>query len=637
MYIVKINKETETWIVAICQIEEDAINYLKTLPDEIQLAATLFEIPIEYYPFILIENTQLSHDQESYFEYCDFEKLQNRLEVARKNRQVSEEHIYFKYFYIAEPYGQMVSDKNFMQYLNPTSVTNFELDEPYPIDFFHEEIKRNVRHYDIDKLDQLFEHTKTNFNSDLEKKDLALNGYDGLFWEMNYDYACGKLTDSGISFLIPMIEKMEILLGEKKWQHRSFAQHILLEQACQKESKTAKAVLKDTVEAFENYVTVHPEEKLEIHRLLSLAYRWMMPVEPKNGLLYWELAISEMKKAINFSPEKASWSSLLELMFIDLADDGKLTGEQIALQTEMQTEMQTLENQFAIEYPIAKAYQELKEFLEWNAIEYRFPTEQALYWAEKSLAYTPIEANRIDLLESAEFFHKIGLQTKRFDFLEKAVSIYQYSIEYTEDGALEVHLISNILKQIAEMHLQNGAREVANSSIEKAREIYEKNLAAIKSNKSSFIHYTEFLEFCYASGEYYIKPTIQELKKLALELEIESEGVISYPYVLLMRIALDENNEQQAIVELTKMLILFELCVDAEFESLIEELKNSNHNQVKAFLRESNLFMNEVSENYYYDPKIEWKKLRTMSSDELLQYWKNRKVAIKNRPSFEIE
>ena len=124
---------------------------------------------------------------------------------------------------------------------------------------------------------------------------------------------------------------------------------------------------------------------------------------------------------------------------------------------------------------------------------------------------------------------------------------------------------------------------------------------------------------------------------MANEVEIQSEGFLSYPYLLLMRIALYEKNEQQAILELTKSLILHESCADSEVEALIAEFEDADFKELKAFLNETKSFMEEISENYYYNPEVKWKKMRTMSAEELTAYWKKRKEEIRNRPPFTIE
>ncbi len=633
MYIVQIKQPTDRWIVSICQIKEDATDYVAKLPAETQAVAFIHEIPVEYFPFIIIQNTELSHDSDSYFEYCNFETVQTRIETARKHKVDSEEHIYLNYYYIAEPYGQMVTEENYMKYMRHTSVTNRVLNEPYIVSLFHEEIKKNVTNYDIDRLDQLFEHTKTRFTSKEEKEDLALNGYDSLFWDMNYDHACGKLTESGIYSLIPMIENMEILLNEKKWMHRSFAQHILLEKACNENPETASSILQDTINAFDHYVISNPEERLEIHRLVSIAYKWMMEADTANAFSYWKLALSEINKAIDFSPQKASWSSLLELLYMSTEDEHIAATQKDELKN-IQQKTEALEKQFGstISYQLALAYKQLQEYLEWKKIEDRFPKMLALRWAEKALAYNPDQTTRINAHEAAEFFNTIGLQTKRIDFLLKTISIYERVMKATDDFTPEIYSIGNLLKEIAQIHINNNEHALADKSIEQAQELYKKHIDLVKRNRSTYQHFAELQEYCYNYEGNITKPTVAELKEIAEKVENESEGFYGYPYELLMRIALFEQNEKQAILECTKSLILHELCVDSMFEKLFNEFEPSSFHNLNVFLDETRAFMEEVNSNYYYDPQVKWKTLSTMSDEEILSYWESRKEEIRNRP-----
>lgn len=639
MYILQIKQPTDTWIVGISQHEEDLTEYLATLSAEIQEYALLFEIPFEYYPFIIIQNTLSSQDSDSYFEFCDFDTLQRRIDAKRIEKIESEDHIYFKYYYISEPYAQIATDENWMQYLRHTLVTNHTLEQPYPISFFHEEVKKNASNYDLDRLDQLFEHTKTRYTSTLEKEDLALNGYESLFWDMNYDHACGKLTEDGITYLLPMVDNMEILLGEKKWQHRSFALHILLNEACKKKSETASTLLKDTVASFEQYLLSNPEEKLEIHRLLSLAYGWMIQIDSDTALQYWHYAVLEIKKSIEYNPEKASWSVLFELIYAPYPENLDITNAQVEAQKHFNTITQELETTLgaAIAYPLALAYQHLQEHLEWKNAKETFPKKPALSWTEKAIAYNPEEITRIDLHECAEFFYKAGIKTKRIDFLVKTISLYERVLKTRADNELEVYYIANLWKEIAEIHVENKEHALADNAIMQAISIYNKHIDQIKSSSSPNFRYAEFLEYCYSYLGNITKPTIADLKRTGQEIEIQSEGYHSYPYLLLMRVALLEQNESEAILQLTKNLILHELCSKSTFDPIIEEVKESNFNQLKYFLNETKLFIEEVDENYFYDPAIKWKQVNEMSNKEVLAYWKKRKEEIRNRPPHNIE
>ncbi len=638
MYTIKITQHTDSWLVAICIQKDAALKYLKTFSDEIQAQASCFEIEIKNFPFVVVENKGTDCKLSSYFEFCTVEELQARIDVLRLRMADDSDHVYFKYYFIDDEYFQTASDQNYMQYLSHTVVTNDFLDElTYPITVFHETIKKHVSNYDIEGLDSLFEQTKNNPVSKSEREDLAINGYDNLFWTMNYDHACGKLTETGIGYLLPMVENMELLLEEKKWQHRSYALHIVLETACKNKSENVFSLLRETIKSFEKFLISNPDEKLDIHRLVSLAYRWMIEADPENALLYWQNAVSEIKKAIRFDPEKASWFSFFELIYISF-DDKKISQIQIQEQKRFDIEVSELEKErgAVIAYRIALAYQDLKENMDWKEVKSVFKDATVLHWTEKAVAYNPEKISLTNLYEYAHFFNKSGSKYKRTDFLEKAISTYERILNSENDRVMEVFYIANLYKEIAEIHLENKDQILADHAIEQAKSIYEINIEKVKSNSSANLRYAEFLEYCFTYEGNIDKPTIAELKSIACEVETQSEGFLSYPYLLLMRVALYENNEEQAILELTKSLILHELCSDSEFASLMEEFKDSNNNdKLKSFLNETKSFMDEVKENYYYHPEINWVKMQTMSEDELIVYWEKRKQEIKNRPPFD--
>ena len=87
----------------------------------------------------------------------------------------------------------------------------------------------------------------------------------------------------------------------------------------------------------------------------------------------------------------------------------------------------------------------------------------------------------------------------------------------------------------------------------------------------NYFYFENFLEYCYSSEGNTEKPSLNEIKKIALEIELQSEYFLSYPYVLLARIALFDNNAKQAITELTKSLILHKLCTYSTFKEFAQK------------------------------------------------------------------
>ncbi|MCR6640239.1 MAG: hypothetical protein NVV82_14925 [Sporocytophaga sp.] len=411
----------------------------------------------------------------------------------------------------------------------------------------------------------------------------------------------------------------------------------MLEQACKEDPEKVPYILEETIDAFNNYLLSDPKEALEIHRLLSTAHQMVMEVDRRHAFLHWVNALDEIRKAITLSPEKASWSTLLQLIYMPLNDDVEWQHMQLKARESCELEMMVLEGKYgsSISYTLALAYQQFKEYVEWKKLKNVFPEDLALSWAEKALSYNPQEITRMDLHECIEFFHRIGSSRMRVDFLLKTISLYERLLKASSDFALEVSQIVGIWKEIAEINLRNQEKVKADKALAEAQAIYRKHFDQVKSNPSTYLRYAEFLEYCSFTYDGTInKPSLSELKDVTDEVEIQSKGFLSYPYVLLMRIALFQNDEKQAILELTKSLILHECCISSTIDNLLEEFKNSNYKEVYTFLNETKLFMEEVSKNYYYDPALSWKQLRTMSAEELKVYWENRKDEIRNRISF---
>jgi len=632
MYTVEINKENQKWLIALCVEKPSAEVYLDTLPDEISELASCFEVPINDFPLIVIENCNYEISAKNYFEFCDFEELQAKIDLFRMNKVQDDQHVYFKYYYFSEDFFSSIPEKNYMCYTQCSNVTNEFLYENTLVTFFKEEVKKRSSQYDIEGLDLLF-HMIQKESSEEDKKYLAECGYDSLFWDMNYDYACSKLTAHGIQSLMSMVDKMEVLLDKKLWQHRSFAYHILLSEACRNEPKNAVALLKKTEESFLQYLESHPEESLEIHRLVAQAYRMMIDVDSKNAVQYWKSAMEEIQKAIDFSPENASWSSLLELLYEPFSKHKKIQIEQLKAKQFLEEKLVELEKQCGnkIACTLALAYQELEEFLEWKKVEGVFPEMDAYHWAEKALQNEIHETTRMDLHQCATFLHRFGLKYNRIDFLEKTIQLYERILKATSDCAFEVYYIASIWKEISAIYFKNQQQNLADNALTNAIETYANYIETVKSNPSIFMHYAEFMEYCYNYDGDIEKPTLAELKTIAEKVEMQSEGYLSYPYLLLARIALMENNEKQAICEISKSLLLHELCGEDVFPNFYIEIEKTKFEELKSFITTNQVFLKEISEGYYFDPKVTWRDISKMTSSEIVACWENRKIELKNR------
>lgn len=506
---------------------------------------------------------------------------------------------------------------------------------------FKKQIKEYAHNYDITQLDHLYELTKTQYISKKERKQLAKKGYCSLFWEMNYDNACGKLTETGIFNLLPMVDKMEVLLGKKLWRPRSAAYSILLEHLVAKKDIQIEEILKNTVFALENLKLKSPNSAYEIDYQLAVTYKTVLKTSYEKAFSYWEKAKLHIENSLAFNPEQiTAWSFYLQLIYFPyLQNESKIfLSEKIndAQQNEQNRIQEKLEsftkNNNQLPYYFAASFKELKDHLKWSKIDLSFfPNTIYHYWLDKSLNYYPEKTTRFETTDASHFFHNQGLEYSRIDLIEKAIQLYQRVIDAIDENAFEVYYVAKAWQDISKIYLQQQENLKAEESLQKAKDFYEVHLTSIKQNPSTHSHYADFLEYCYLYNGNIQKPSLNKLTEIISVVEKESKGFYSRPYLYLMRLALYKNNENEAIHHLTKTLILHELCIKNEVDELLQTYKDSNYQELYTFLQETKAFMLEITENYYLDTELKWEEIRTMSIEAINEYWIKRKEQLRKR------
>lgn len=633
MHVLQVIKNNQAWIVAISSDIDKITKYKNEQSIDSESQFIQFQIPFNTYPFIILETEYDPNKNNGSFDFFPVDKVESSIQEFIKNKNNPDDYVYISYHFIYEDYFQENANINLMHLLNRTEITNHELKNHIPLSIFNEQVKKYTFDYNIDGLDELFEQTKTNTISEKEKVNLAINGYEKLFWYLLYDFDCGKLTEHGIELLLPMVAKIELLLGKKQWKLQSIVQKINLEHLCNTQPGNTALAFSNTISALRKQLINNPEEKEEIHYSFSSVYSLMIHADPVNAMSHWENALQEIYQTTHISPELVSWISIFKLLHTPLPNKKTASKNQIDAQYIFQHTLANLEKKYGLilSYSIANAYKLLEEHLSQENLTLTFPKSIALYWTEKSLKYNPEIHTVLNIREVSSFFEKTGIKYKRVDLLLKAISIFEYTINRSKIHPFEVYYTANTWKHIAEIYIKNNNQEKGDEAMHHAIITYKTNTEQIKLNTSTHLHYAEFLEYCYAYKGNIEKPTVCILKTIAKEIEIESDGYLSAPYILFMKIALHQEDEQQAIVELTKSLILHELCIQDLIISLIEKYKNSTFNKLVHFLNASYTFMMDSQKNYYYSPEIKWNDLNQMSADEILNYWENRKTEIINR------
>lgn len=638
IFYVEVEENTKRWIAAVSQNKI----MTKSYRDGLSVSSQIKGFEANEFPVYAIET--FNEEANSFY----FVNKNQLLELIRKQKEdtvAHEDHIYFTFYTFETDYFQEPTVKSLMGALEHTHVDNaFLQEETLTKSEYHFEICSLANNYDIDGLDSLFKLIISS-NNDLAKYDLAHYGYQSIFWNLIYDYACNKLPESGIDLLLDLIENEEFLLKKKNWPARTEAHFVLLETACSKGNKEIIYYLRQLNKALLQLLNESAESTEEIYQKQASAYALVADALPAKHAEHWEKAILALQNGIHENPETADWNLYAHLIFlpvpeIDTYNNAK-DKSQGTLQKYQKLEQDTFQDLLKkqehasnkMPYLFALNLYNLKEYMEWEKVDFTyFPQPLYFYWLDQSVKTDLPPFNRIDLNEACHFFHNEGIRLGRVDLLEKAIGLYNRIIEKTEEYSYEIHYLATAMEDISKILYQSGKVDEANNYVNKARQIYEQYIDKVKANYSVHLHYGEFLERCFQSEEKILKPDLATLQAIAIAVEAQGKGFYSTPIFLRMRIALYENKEEEAIYHLTKSLILHELCIDSEVDQLVEEYKDSAYIKFIQFLLETQKFMKSVRKNYYYDPQPGWEVLKNMSFQETLFCWEKRQNEIKNRP-----
>ncbi|MCP4163688.1 MAG: hypothetical protein GY760_26815 [Deltaproteobacteria bacterium] len=639
MYVIEINNTEKNWIVALCREKKKCGEYFDKLPEALKHKALKYEIPINDYPLFIIENCS-DYQPENYFEFTDIEGLNEKVKLLKGEKQDSD-YVYFRYYYRSRDYFQLSCESDFMLNLEHTEVTNEIVESSDGITLFGEKIDDAVYEYSLDKLDSIFEKC----NSDYEKNLLA-EGYQSLFWTMNYDYACGKIY--GIEELNPMVDKIENLTDKKHWNERSTAKGAVFEHSAKSLYESAGKDLDAALESYKNYLRAEPEETTEILRCIALCYQTAFEYLPENSFKYWLAAVKSVLEAIEIDPLCGSWSLYLKLIYVPVNDNSQelknSDHDQIAMeQRKAQNKIKDFINSNdngdeAYSQTITSAFNGLRDTLEWNKNDLSiFPESLYIKWLNRSAYVTEKKSSIHKLLENASFLRKEGVRYNRLDLIENAIKTYKSSIDDLENPAFEIHYCAESFKDMSKILRNTGDTVKTDEALQSAIDIYSRNLSIVKSNYSVYSHYSVFMEYCYLHDGNVSKLTLEELEEIAKEVEKMGDGYYSTPIFLRMRLALYRRDEDKAIHLLTKALIAFELCIDKDIDKLIELFKNSPIPKFNEFLSSTRKFFKLVRKGYYLNTELKWKQIESLSFEEINSYWSERMEFLKNRKPLDMK
>ncbi len=650
MYIIEVKSGNLCWVAAVYNNEIEGVDYLNLFKNAGHKDIQIKELSIEF-PVYVIERTQ--NDGANYFEYLS-ETDYFALIVRQKQNKYHKDSfgLYFTVYYFDEVYFQHPYENSFMGTLNHVYVDNYYLESEDADKRLGETyIKRLVKNLNLDELDNIFDKYLKKGTIE-QKKELGEAYYDS-FCDMNYDFACSKLTDYGISLLLPVLDKASLLLENDLLEAYVSAHMILLEDAIEKYPDKVNEYFQLSVDIINRFLNESPENKQEGNRNLGLVYEMMTEYNHYHPD-FWLKSIHYIQKSIKINPVEGDWFSYLKLLYVPYKNrkvrkiDTNNDIEELYRQWN-EYRIKEIEEfkkfvRTSIDYdsnaslPLALAYKRLREYLAWLKDDLAsFPENEYVYWINEAKRWQGENTTRIDLTEAAFFFKAEGIRLGKIDLLENAARLFQKLIDKLEDTAFEVNYLAETWEAISNIHLKNKEYNLANTYLTKAVLLYDQFIDKVHSNRSVLMHYTKFLERCYLYPGNIKKPGLEKIKSLAKQTEEEGEGMYSAPTLLLTRLALYENNEKEAIFHVTRLLLLHELCVDDKLRELQQSSIVGPFSQLQEFLKEILTFMNEIEEGYYLDTKIKWEQLKLMGHGEIASSWEKRKIELKNREKLNLE
>src|SRR5690606_19018662 len=315
MYIIEVKSGNLCWVAAVYNKENAGRDYLSLLKQAGHTHIEVKKLSLEF-PVYAIERTQKEEAGETnYFEYTDEAGYFSLIEQQKQNKQHADGfELYFTVYYFDEVYFQHPYENSLMGTLNHVFVNNYFLEsEDAEKSLGETYIKRLVKNLNLDELDHLFDKYIKK-GSTKQKKELGDAYYDS-FCDMSYDFACSKLTDYGISLLLPVLDKASLLLEEDLLEAYVSAYMTLLEDAIEKYPDKVNEYFQSAVDIIKRFRKESPENEQECNRNLGLVYE-MMAEYHNFHQDFWIKSIHYIKKSIQINPVEGDWFSYLKLLYV---------------------------------------------------------------------------------------------------------------------------------------------------------------------------------------------------------------------------------------------------------------------------------------------------------------------------------
>ena len=625
IYIVEVENNSKKNIVGIYNDESEFNQFKKEYPELNNNKLSVIKISFTQFPFFIVEKlcAKVDNNENNYL-YKDYEGVDH---LIKKIKRDDTKEVYYKCYFIREP--MFINDINYncLDYLYQVEINNRFLDVYNfndPKSSMNESLLSSMAYnFDIYSMERNYNEFKAGVST-FSKQNL-LEAYISMLGQMQYDFACGKLNNQGLSALLPTIKIIEDLEEKPFYGFRAQIYMILMEVSEKDNFTEAKNYCLKAIASLEEDFKVNKEDFQDGCNYMAECFLFLSKEANKSH--YWIEALKWIKKSLEADPLNGNWFLYFKMIYLPEDEFVKFKDLQNKEIEESKSYVKQLANKPILYTIIATQFKRLLEVSK----NYNFD-EEYFFFLNKSLEIPIKESMHIlRLSDIGHFYHNEGVRLQRIDLLEKALEYHEFINKNEDLNALSVYYLAKDYIEISNIYFNKKDHEASDNYLQTAADCFEVNYNVIKTKYSPLLHYFEFLVNSKLTNKNITLPTTQKIKSIGNKLITMGEGFYSDPYFLMAKIALNENNEELATAFITRSLILHELCIDKEILEFKNKYSNLKFEKLNKFLDKTIDFIQRVRKNYYYAPEIKWIELKEMNNNEVLSQWELVKARIEER------
>lgn len=446
-------------------------------------------------------------------------------------------------------------------------------------------------------------------------REVVLNaGFFALFGTLLYDQACGKLSDGGLDFIDEVLGAAEAFHGAPLPVERAQALSLRVEALAEASPPEARAFAE---QAMHGLIGV---EGVEAASWRARLHEHLFELEPAQALAHWRAAVAALGLGGETLPPQLEVGLALRLLYTprDVPGFAEVQAQAVGA-FRRRLDARFLVNPDGVWVVLEDAVRQPESpLLEHDIVR----------WLARSATCTPTQPER--LRQAGLLCHKQAKLRRSEELFTRACTYFEAFIAQTPAHAMEVSYLRATCEDHAALLDEQGRHDDAEARLAHAWAVCREHEAVVRLNFSPLIQTAEFYERLRRRPGACPRPEASHIIDLAREAERLGQGSYSGPGLVLLRLALAAHDSALAVHHLTRLLLLHELCIEEQLQSLLEVPFADG--VFLGFVRQTLAFMSELRPGYFFDPCLRAEALDQLSVAQTAERWARRQAELRARP-----